>query len=44
MVEYTDLSVSDIYEYDINNNGVEDIRICTICLEDITKKDENTYH
>ena len=26
------------YEYDINNNGVEDIRICTICLEDITKK------
>ena len=27
------------YEFDINNNnGVEDIRICTICLEDITKK------
>ena len=26
------------YEYDMNNNGVEDIRICTICLEDITKK------
>ena len=26
------------YEYDINNNGLDDIRICTICLEDITKK------
>ena len=26
------------YEYDINNHGGEDIRICTICLEDITKK------
>ena len=26
------------YEYDINNHGKEDIRICTICLEDITKK------
>ena len=26
------------YEYDINNHGVEDIRICTICLEDIGKK------
>ena len=27
------------YEYDMNNNnGVEEIRICTICLEDFTKK------
>ncbi len=26
------------YEYDINNHGVDDIRICTICLEDIGKK------
>ena len=26
------------YEYDINNHGIEDIRICTICLEDIKKK------
>ena len=26
------------YEYDINNNGVDETRICTICLEDITKK------
>lgn len=26
------------YEYDINNHGIEDIRICTICLEDINKK------
>ena len=25
------------YEYDINNHGVDDIRICTICLEDIGK-------
>ena len=25
------------YEYDINNIGVDDIRICTICLEDIGK-------
>ena len=26
------------YEYDINNHATDDIRICTICLEDITKK------
>ena len=26
------------YEYDTNNHGIEDIRICTICLEDINKK------
>ena len=25
------------YEYDINNIGVDDIRICTICLEEIGK-------
>ena len=25
------------YEYDINSHGVDDIRICTICLEDIGK-------
>ena len=26
------------YEYDINNHTGDDIRICTICLEDIAKK------
>ena len=30
------------YEYDINNHGVDDIRICTICLEDIGKNHKKT--
>ena len=30
------------YEYDINSHGVDDIRICTICLEDIGKNHKKT--